>query len=276
MSEKKFTEPSPNTLIAQRHPELGSLPSEVTLDIQYAEISDWNAKKAIEDCTKYLKVNGTDFDISQAQLEHIEREKLTKLFDEATGLRNPRVRYITALKIWFGMENDSIIPIFQPICLTWVSYDQANNSNIYSVLENGNGSYYRYSSGFAGFEFFPLTESDFATLKGNYESGIEILHNDAPTSSHSHFIGRTDIDGCVFAFQVIYSLMHYNSDSETIRLYNSIRQVSYDSLNPVKHTVLLSCIEFDETNKEKLLTLGKYANRSHLCPPCTNLFGYPA
>lgn len=265
---KSFIEPTPIEDLISRfssHIELEEFRKEDVLNLEMLDVLLGSGVKQINDTAIYLTLNGGLID---KEISVIPISQLVWLFDKANKMRPlPYVRYMTGLRVYFACKNTELTPLFQPIYLERTGYDPKSQMDLYSV--NVNVPVYIFN----GTDFDPVSTLEMRNWMGNYQSLIQIKHNDI--DSHEDFIPNHDVESMVFSFQAIFTLMHDNYGN-SMKLSNSVVQVKYDGTNTVKHRILLSS-DYSLDFKAQLMATfsGKFANRSHLCPPSDGLIlGY--
>ncbi|MNJ83146.1 hypothetical protein D3C87_05600 [compost metagenome] len=250
---KQINDPSPtpfNEIIDyydKLNLDVRKLEQEDRLDLDLIPLIPEVAEPEIDECDTYLKVSTGRL---EKEIIRINRVAFVGLFKIATEMRSGTESYLTGLKIHFGLVGRKIEPIFQPVYMKRVAAGQGTND--YSTQFE---LHYVYNSGMKQFD--KAEEEDLRKID-NYKSAIQIKHDAA--SAHGPF-SEGDVEGVIFPFQTIFSLLYYNEGDHDVFFYNAIRSVG----SKKKHCILLATKEkpFPQPVFEN-----KYANRSHLCPPC--------
>ena len=248
--------------IVDRNSVLEALKNEDVLDVQLTVVEVPTAIQEISDCHNYLKIN--NHEIQNLTMNSIKYNMFDPLFKEATDLgRTSTQPYVTGLKVSLGIKAGKMFLVFQPVYLS-KSTDVLNEPNRYYVHE---GLPYYYKGDLDG--FVPAKAEDLAALVC-YHDTIQIKHlGDLDFKS---FNDRIDSKAVIIPFQVIFSLIYDNEDNTDVFLFNAVVKRVINGTNQVNHTVLIGANN-DEVNEVKGihggLFTGKYANRSHLCPPCS-------
>ena len=245
-------------------PTLNQLEKEDLLDLQMIPLEKPEGDLAVNNAQSYLKINNQPIDMVVNNLPIVE---LVELFNEVNRLRkNPLVRYLTGIQIYFGSQDNKLFLIYQPVYMEWVDYDGAGQNDLYKVI----GRCGMYSFNTENNQFVLDTTNQSEIWISNYKQLIRIKHNDITGTVHEKFIPYHDTESLIFPFQTIFTLLHDN-DGEIVEIRNSIAKVNYDVTNKVKHRVLL----YVEPSVGVEAFDQKYANRSHLCPPCNGVnLGY--
>jgi hypothetical protein len=206
-------------------------------------------------CKDHLQITGKPIGDLNLTMNSIQFGAFDKLFGYATKLRGTSTqRYVTGLRVHLGIKGSEVVLLFQPTCL--IKSSNANEPNRYYAFD---GLYYSYSD---QTKFVPATEDELIYIT-NYQSIIRIKHHGADTFERLDQNG--DTTSIIIPFQVIYSLIYDNEPHTDVFLFNAILNGS----NKINHTVLMGTGN-DSDGKQAFTGeyTGKYANRSHLCPPC--------
>lgn len=251
------------------HRELSDIANEDLIDLQMSIMEKQEAHSHVVKCHSLLKLNSNS--LTSLLIYKIPLTAFKIMFDEATSKRKNLDRYITAVKIFMASDGTKMTPIFQPVYLKQKAYDPATQKDLYQIPLYGNGSYYTFN-GTSTFDKI-IDDNIRVTKVNNYTNntppGMTLIHING--DSYKSFIQEKDVESCLFPFQTIYKVMQ-ESSSNNAYLTNAIREVSYDVSNPNKHVFIVSGEVIDETLP---LVPAKFANRSHLCPPCDGVnFGF--
>jgi hypothetical protein len=259
----------------QANPEFIAVPNEDLLNVQMSILTQQEAYDHVIKCNSRIQLMGQDLGV--LQICEIPLLAFKNMFEEATSKRKNSDNYITALKIYMASKATKMTPIFQPVYLKRLRYDPATQKELYQIPSYGHGGFYEFCQGEPATgsdpatesEFKPITDSDRTTLITNYtKKDMTMVHRSG--ESYKSFILDTDVESCLFPFQTIYKIMQ-ETPSSKIFLTNAIREVGYDLINPNKHVFILS----GEVIDKDIPLQAKYANRSHLCPPCNSVdFGF--
>lgn len=247
--------------IVARNTALADLKNEDVLDLKLSVLSVPTAIQEIAKCHLHLKVNGNV--IPNLAMDSIDYSKFDKLFHEATSIEGALGKsYLTGLKINFGIKNDAIFLVFQPVRLS-----KSDVPNRYDVYEGG---YYYYADDIDGFK--NAQPDDLASL-AVYQKNIQIRHLNEPI--FSNFVEGVDSTAVIIPFQVIFSLIYDNFNNTDIFLFNGIVEREVNGKNRINHSIFASSArDEDKTTLKRVSYMvgtgfkGRYANRSHLCPPC--------
>lgn len=250
--------------IVARNTALADLKNEDVLDLKLSVLSVPTAVWEIAKCNSHLNINGDV--IQNLAMDSIDYSKFDDLFHKATTLPGvPGKSYLTGLKINFGIKNNAMFLVFQPVRL-----NRSDEPNRYNVSEGG---YFCYKDDVIG--FVDAQPADIASIE-TYQQNIQIKHLNE--SNFSNFDEERDSTAVIIPFQVIFSLIYYNEDDTDIFLFNGIVRRKVNGLDQVNHSIFVSSARDEDglpaikmNTKELSLVedfTGRYANRSHLCPPC--------
>lgn len=230
-----------------KFPRISDMNGEDRLDLEFVKLEPSTAEDEIDYCNDYLKT--TDGELNPL-IEKIQSAHFEKLFNEVSKMRLPTESYLSGLKILFGLDEKQIVPMFQPVFLSRVTSGVPGNHTYIPKF----GLYYNYdyTNGFS-----VAKEGDFDRLS-NYRKSIQIKRQ---TGNYTAFNSKDDVEGVIFPFQTIYTLLNDNTENFA-NLYNAIRFVEGEAKHCVLLTTQVAPFNFG-------LLEDKYANRSHLCPPCT-------
>ncbi|MNU74584.1 hypothetical protein D3C71_640900 [compost metagenome] len=246
--------PTPFSKIIDYYKELNldvrKLEEEDRLDLDLIPLVPEVAEREIDECDIYLRVGS---ELLEKEIVRVNKVAFVELFKHASEMRSGTESYLTGLKIHFGLVGKKIEPIFQPVYMKWESTDQGTNK--YNTKFE---FHYVYNSEMKRFD--KAEEADLGRIK-IYQSTIQIKHDLA--SGHGPFREK-DVEGVIFPFQTIFSLLYYNTGDDEVFFYNAIRPENDEK----KHCVLLVTKEKKEKGFPHPIFEDKYANRSHLCPPC--------
>lgn len=251
----------------QTYRQLKALIDEDLVDLQMSIMDEQEAQDHVVMCRSLLKFKGSS--LPSLLIYKIPLTAFSVMFEEATSKRLNSDKYITAVKIYMASNGTGIMPIFQPVYLKQKNFDPATQKYLYQIPSYGNGSYYTFD----GNAFVKITnDNDRIVSMLEYTNGnMTLVHKDG--DGFKPFIQDTDVESCLFPFQTIYKVMQ-DSNSEYAFLTNAIRRVNFDMNAPNKHIVIMSGEEVNEI-EGAFVELAKFANRSHLCPPCDGLnFGF--
>ena len=259
----KGTNPVPIEDIVNNHQNVESLRDEDKLDLSLAEMEKEEFESIVLACNSYLTFNNNSIPSPQLTISEIGFDLFKDFLTEAAGKRNGTERYMTALSITLAATGDVITPIYQSVYLKWIRYDVSTQKNLYEIPNLGYGEFYKFHQG----QFVKIpTKAERDTLIENYRQGIKLIHKNGETLQD--FRPNTDVESILIPLQVIYTVMH-NAHPSNLFISNAVRDVQYDSNSPIKHIVGVSGFRVPIAGKPVL-----YADRSHLCPPCTASFGF--
>jgi hypothetical protein len=242
------------TMENQNHIPLLTL--EDKLDIDMSPVDKDVARAEIEACNARLAINGKNIN---HEIAEVSIGAIGMLYKDAMLLRQNESNFVTGIKMNLIILNGVVSLVYQPVLMT--RQPSVIGEPFYNVAE---GAFYTYNTSLQAFELFPTRNIN--VLTENYRNDIQIKHR--VDTTFTSFIPNVDTESIIFPFQTIYALAKDNM-SPSIFIHNSIRLEPVGGGYSVKHCLLLSA-ESLEGNSFK----GKYANRSHLCPPSCNLVQY--
>ncbi|WP_300489820.1 hypothetical protein [Flavobacterium sp.] len=248
-------EPTPIEDIIQLFPDLYPLRKEDILNLELAPKTREEGDQEIRDCDTYLQL---DSHTVAYHLASLSLKQLTKLFEFATNLGDDNTERVTGLKVLIGAgtvadsTTTTLLPLFQPLYLKRIKSEETIGT--YEVFP---GKYYQ----FKGSETNTVPEEDVEKYKKTYRVNVIIQEKE--------FRSGVNTEAVIFPFQTIFTLLYDNEETKEVLLYNAIRR-DLDLDRNAKHSILLSSQKMMEASNFK----GKYANRSHLCPPDCNTLEY--
>jgi hypothetical protein len=253
------------TVFLRNHQELSAIAQEDLIDLQMSIMDEPEAHEHVTKCYSYLHLNGQN--LSQLLCHSIPLKVFEDRFVQISNERRNGERYITCLKVYLASKDEAstVFPVYQPIYLKWMRYDAVMQKDQYEIPTYGYGKYYIFD----GSKFDNILDSEKDSLVNNYQSKIALIHTVSGTN-YTSFDSIKDVESCLVPFQLIYKLMH-ETPSKEIFITNAMRELKSDLSSPMKHIIMVSGERVDETIP---LVPAKYANRSHLCPPCTASFGF--
>ncbi len=248
----------------QRHRSLNGLLDESLIDLQMSILDEPDAYDHVIKCHLYLRLRNQY--VKPLLCDQVSMNKFEPLFNEVTGKRQVIGKYITGLLVFMATDETSteITPIYQPVCLDWKDYDGSAQKDRYVIQDTGYGNYYIYD----GNDFAVVSEAEKNKLVANYRKDMSFIHT-IGGANYDPFNAAHDVTACLVTFQLIYKLLD-ETPSETLFVTNGIREIRSDQTSPIKHMFIFS----GEAIKEHQAAPAKYANRSHLCPPCSTIFGF--
>lgn len=266
-TDLRGTNPTPIEEIINSHLEndredVESLREEDLLDLTMAEMSEEEAKRHADACSRYLTLNSNIILSQDVTLVKAELHKFKQFLLEATRKRSGKDRYITALNITFGAVENDVKLILRPVYLQWLRYDVETQKDLYHASDSAYGNHYKFVN--SDFQFISKSERD--RMVSDYKNGIKIVHKDG--GNHESFRLNVDVESILIPLQTIYTVI-CNTEDFIGYITQAVRNVQYDRTSPIKHIVMVSGYEVGAVEKMVI-----YANRSHLCPPCSNIFGF--
>lgn len=264
--------PNPKNQIVHLEPRLKGLEKEKTLDLNLSVLSEIDGDNDIYAAHFFVKINGNGIESNKPVVE-ISRDHLIKLYEDSSANRE-NDQNVLALRFLFGIENDKIILIYQPVELKPTSeFIDAMHQKHGFFAENDLKYQYSYnsSSGFTQLKSASI-------LPDNYREGIR-LRRTKRDEFKRHDIA-TDVKSVLYSFQEIFAVI-YDSYSTVIDIYNCVRRVDNSrGVYEMKHSLVLAAentrpfIQAAGNESKELAPLAmlekftnQYANLAHLCPP---------
>ena len=252
MSE--FLEPEASETTGTRN---ALLEKQDVLDLEMSPVDSTMANYEIDMCNTRLEMNG---DSVPHLIATVGKEALEAMADIALSLKPKDQNFVVGLKFHLAATDGGEMKLlYQPTYMT----RPANGlmEPFYRVTE---GYFYSYDDSTGTFE--SMSAGDAETLKDNYQTLIRIKHRTDTVCMP--FIQGVDTESVLFPFQTIFELMADN-EGDGIYIHNSIREEPIGGSYIIKHCLLLSSVLLSGNS-----FTGKYANRSHLCPPSCNEVQY--
>jgi hypothetical protein len=231
---------------------------EIKLDMEIAEVRMITNLPQVAQFSNVVRLKNTSITLNSDVID-IHKDAFEKLYADSVNMSQASGDYITAVKIWLGLEeNNKLKLLFQPICI------QKNNENDYLVCNHETIYFYDQSKTNAE-KFQPINTIDAEALKKRYRKSMEIFHLNE--TIFRNFVKDFDTEAIIYPFQTIFTLIYDNlSANNSVMLRNSIATNRQSGNLDNRHSILLYTTKAPE--KEILDFKNKYANRSHLCPPC--------
>lgn len=253
MSE--FLEPEASETTETRN---ALLEKQDVLDLELSPVDTALANYEINMCNTRLEMN-------DSQVPHliatISRSALEAMKTIALGLKPNDDHFVVGLKFHLAATDGGEMKLlYQPTYMT-----RPASTLMEPFYRVTGGYFYSYNDSTNTFEGMSAGEAE--TLKGNYMSLIRIKHRTDTVCTP--FIPNVDTESVLFPFQTLFELMADN-EGDGVYIHNSIREEPIGGSYIIKHCLLLSAEELLVGNS----FTGKYANRSHLCPPSCNEVQY--
>lgn len=259
---------TPIEQLVYSNPLISSLRNEDVLNLEMDDVDSVEGQARLQRSQSNLRLSRIPPIIDIAQ---ISSDQMEILYNKVSGFTTPQKQCLTALIVHHAMETvdgkDVYNPLYQPVFLKWIRKDHVSQTNVYELKEQGN--YYVLN----GSEKFSQ-RTDYDDRKNLYKGRFEICPNHNHPPVFRSFIDNppTDTKCALFPFQLIFTLMKHNGN-DTVLLHHSVNGTGSNEMDdiPLYHSILLSSKRITNTG----LFAGKYANRSHLCPPCSETeFGF--
>lgn len=206
-------------------------------------------------------INGMQ--VPNSEIE-ISRTAMDSLYEKVKD-RPTDKKCLTGLYIFYACKiigtTHIFYPIYQPVFLTWEKYDEYSLTHLYVT------TYEDAAFHFDGTDFIQCVNDEASEWRRNYRTYVRLNTSNTPGTFIS-FRNNIDAEGLFFPFQLIYRLMKDNDPSRII-LKSCMTEFSHHQACKRKHSMLLKSPLGSGSGD----FTGKYANRSHLCPPCGR-FGF--
>jgi hypothetical protein len=254
--------PAPIEELVNNNANLSDLHNEDRLNLELVDVESSEGLRRIQLANSNVRWKGNHASIPSLLIE-LSRSAVDQFFEEVKSSQNKK--FVTALEFFWGavIKGDGTYEtrlLYQPVFLGWTKHSGTSNNHLYTIAGRGN-VYYIKNGAFAA----PTVQEKVLWVK-NYKEQIEIKHTS--TDSFSGFVDGNDVTSIIFPFQTIYTLMQDN-EADKIYLHSCVLEITHENLYPRKHSVLLSSELVNPIGP----FAGKYANRSHLCPPCEEGIG---
>ena len=243
-----------------------------------------NAKRIIGEDRINLELNDVELDIGDAwrirggnhlkfnnalinsKICSVPLNQLDILFNEVSSIVIPG-SFITALKVMFVSKNGQLNLLFQPLKLSYRYKDHDNQKHMYQISALGK-TYYIENN------LFKVEKNDINTMIQDYRDKISILKDPAISGSFSNHVLGVDSLYMIFPFQLIYQLLTDNL-SDHLDFFNVAIGMEDFEIAPFFHSLILKAESNGSGPFIPEMFTNKYADRSHLCPPCSgNHFGF--
>lgn len=239
--------------------------SEDIINLALVPVSPATGNIEIMDCLDYLRLNGEYVELLAQKIPLCAMEEL---YIEAGKISHTTQGHVTGLKIYFGVKTDSasgmqqIFPIYQPL---YMQREQSEiiGAAVYHALED---RYYVFESD----AIRQITNAEADEYREHYRQQVTIKHYEE--HDFTDFRKDHDVEGVIFPFQTIFTLM-YDNDVQEVYLYNAIRKKNIGR-EGIWHCILLLPEEMELFFGNGGILDGKYANRSRLCPPDCYILRY--
>lgn len=234
-----------------------STTSQDDLCLEMSPVDISTADEEIALCNTHLFING-------ATINHVIAEvpmaAITKLKIAALSLKTIELNYVLGIKMHFIIENNLINLLYQPLYMT--RPPSVIGEPEYTVKE---GDYYQFDVATQSFAQVGSPRL-ISAMKASYTTNIRIKHRLDVTPTG--YIPGLDSTAVIFPFQTIEDLVRDNQGISFF-IHNSIRKEPVGGAYSIQHCLLLSSTLLTSNSFK-----GKYANRSHLCPPSCNAIQY--
>ncbi len=205
-------------------------------------------------------------------LEQIDSAALAGIRLKSNALHkahNHTQHYVSAMQIWFSLNNQKIKCLYEPISLC---SDETGNTKTYTIYNNQEYFLYRNDS------FVVANTNDLNKIEA-YQQSIKFKENLQTNVYRDFVVDNTDagdITSVIYTFQEFDSVMISNN-SRRIKLWNYAYRKDTSVGLRSRHSILLSPDSFALNNlhSPKFVRLpfkGRFANLANPCPPsCTNI-----
>ncbi|WP_341903962.1 hypothetical protein [Fluviicola taffensis] len=242
--------------------------NEDSLNLEADDVSSPESKRRQVSFKDRLLIDGS---VVPPEAARIPKSEIDVLYSKVNHLAN--IECVAGLLVHFACKNNAgvfeFIPLFQPILLQFYDYDPISLTDIYSLKDQGKVYY------FSGARFVECRKEDEhdeeMEWRNNYRSNHTTIKRAIDiTQPFSPFISSIDSESQLFPFQLIYALMRDNNNDEIV-FTNCMSEFRKNPSVFFKHSMFLSSPPKMGGGGD---FYGKHANRSHLCPPCIDRFGF--
>ncbi len=265
--------PTPFESLIENHLALVPITNEDQLSLELADVDITTGAIRIANCREFLQLNNS---FLPDHIFKIGQDQLDVLYSALSAYTpsTPK-KYISVLKITFGLKetvvgsgNFEMYPLFRPLILEWSEYVANSNNHLYVPKDGVMTQTYDFDKVSGRVNVINTAQKD--EYVQNYMTHIRIKHDD--TENFARFRQGVDVKFIIIPFQTIYTLMNENNNI-FFNLYNSIQKITHQEVNFIKHAILIDSLKNNPPVTGAFT--GKYANRSHLCPPCNGVnFGF--
>lgn len=246
--------------IASTYPAVKRILGEDNINLEQNDIEMMKGDDWIQQGMDYLRF--MDLPINSLILS-LPLDQINILFNDVSGIAIPG-SYFSALKVNFVSKNNQLTLLFQPIKLSYRHYDTNSLRHMYQISAQG--------------RIWNFENNQLNTEKNNpdayiraYMGNISIQKDPANPGNYSRHSEGVDSLYMIFPFQLIYQLLHDNLSS-ALEFHNVAIGLDSPEKAPVFHSLILkSAISGSGPFVPGIFT-DKYADRSHLCPPCTGFY----
>lgn len=250
-------------IIASNYPYVKRILGEDRINLEQNDVESNIGDNWIIRGRNHLKFNNAPI---HPKFDSIPLNQLDILFNEVSSISIPGP-FITALKVMFVSKNGQLDLRFQPIKLSYRYRDHNNQKHNYQISALGKTYYLENDT-------FKVERNDIKTLIQEYRDNIKILKDPTnPDTFSNHELG-VDSLYMIFPFQLIYQLLLDNL-SDNLDLFNVAIGTEDSDVAPFFHSLLLKAVINGSGPITPEMFTNKYADRSHLCPPCSgDYFGF--
>lgn len=256
MSQKIFADLQ---FLASNNPYIRGIASEDQIDLKLNVISEGEGSGRIAAGGTNVSLNNNSI---RSLLDSIPKNEIDTLFNEVTSTTLTK-GYITALKVHFAYDKNSahlgLRLVYQPVRLLYRFYDYGTNDHMYQISVSG--KYYSLE----GSEFKQCNDAE--TWIKDYCSNVQIKRDYNPTTPFEIYSDKSDPSYMLFPFQLIYKILNDN-DNDVLEIYNVVTGIPDHVSLPLFHSLLL----FSQLKNNRGSFANKFADRSHLCPPCKAIY----
>lgn len=198
----------------------------------------------------------------------LSRDNVDFLYNKVKHRPTTNKKCLTGILVHFANRVNGAThefhPLFQPVFLELKQYDPYSMTYIYETSFSDKC----YHLDVAGTTLVMCVGDEEKNWRLDYGKFTTINHSKDSTNPFGSFITNVDSESQLFPFQLMYTLMDHNQ-ADQITFQNCMSEFIHDPSVSLKHSMLLSSP--DNGNGGPFFR--KYANRSHLCPPCGR-FGF--
>jgi len=196
----------------------------------------------------------------------LSRANIDFLYEKVGQRATVNKKCITALLVHFANRINGGVhtfhPLFQSVFLELKQYDAYSMTYIYET------TYSDEIYHFSGADLVPCVDNEQQQWILDYGKFGTINHSKDLAKPFTTLITNVDSESQLFPFQLIYTLMDHNK-ADQVTFKNCMSEFVHDPSISLKHSMLMSSPDIGNGGP----FYQKYANRSHLCPPCGR-FGF--
>ncbi len=243
-----------------------TLLGEDVLDLTLVPLDPETGIEEIEQLSEFFRLQQADETLLPPEplIAEIPLQAFRFLYSQLNNADSPE-NYVNGLRMYLGADPEEanpqeIVPVYQPLAM------DRNTDGMYETQDNE--LYYVYTNG----AFSAVSRETKDAYTKAYTQKIKIRTELGP--GFRDYIKDQDTGSLIFPFQTLFTLAEENNNSESIWLYNAVRDKNIDSglYEGPRHCILLLPTPLNDNQFPSME--GSYANRSRLCPPDCRAISY--